>query len=177
MYKSIKKEKRNNTVKRFYPYLKYNNIYEIDLDLMKNIGIKAFILDIDNTLTKPHTETGDSYAKDFILKLKENGFSVCIVSNNIYARAEKFANSVDCDFVCDGNKPSKRPFLKALEILKTEATAVAVVGDQIFTDIWGANRMGMKGILVNPICDEEENFVKFKRIFEKLVIKGWKVNE
>lgn len=165
-------------MKQFYPYLNYNNIYEIDLNLMKETGIKAFILDIDNTLTKPHTEIGDDYAKGFISKLKENGFSICIVSNNIYSRAEKFANSVNCDFVCDGNKPAKKPFLKALEILKTQPQEVAVVGDQIFTDIWGANRMGMKGILVNPICNEEESFVKFKRIFEKIIIKGWmKINE
>ena len=75
-------------MKVFYPLFFYENIKLIDMETLRENNIRAVILDIDNTLVKPHTAEGDVYAKDFNNKLKENGFLVCIVSNNYYWRAE-----------------------------------------------------------------------------------------
>lgn len=160
-------------MKFLLPRFMFDKIEDIPLDFMKKIGVKAAILDIDNTLVEPHTPVADKRAVDFVKKLESEGFKVCIVSNNIYERAKKFADSIPVPFVCDKNKPNKKPFLMALDILKVEAESVMVVGDQLLTDVWGANRMGMVPVLVKPVCDKEGKFVKFKRIIEKMVLKGF----
>lgn len=160
-------------MKFLLPRFMFDRIEDIPLDFMKKIGVKAAILDIDNTLVEPHTPVADKRAVEFVRKLEAEGFKVCIVSNNIYERAKKFADSIPVPFVCDKNKPNKKPFLMALDILKVEAKTVMVVGDQLLTDVWGANRMGMVPVLVKPVCDKEGKFVKFKRIIEKMVLKGF----
>ena len=160
-------------MKILYPDLLYEKIEDIDLNLLKERGIKGFILDIDNTLVIPHTHADDR-AKAFVKKLKDEGFKACIVSNNIYERAKSFAEEVELDFVCDGNKPSSKPFRLATDKLKLENKEIAVVGDQIFTDVWGGNRQKMTTILVSPICDKENRFIKFKRMMERLIMKGYK---
>jgi len=160
-------------MKFLLPRFMFDKIEDIPLDYMKSIGVKAAILDIDNTLVEPHTPVADDRTRAFVKSLEDNGFKVCIVSNNIYERAKKFADSIPVSFVCDKNKPNKKPFLMALDILKTDAENVMVIGDQLLTDVWGANRMGMVPVLVKPVCDKEGKFVKFKRIIEKRVLKGF----
>ncbi len=158
-------------MKKLYPKYKYESIEKIDFEMLKNEGIKGVVLDIDNTLVEPHTPVADERTVNFVEFLKKEGFRVCIVSNNIYERAKKFADSIPVDFICDGNKPAKRPFYLALEKLKLEAKEVAVVGDQIFTDVLGANRWGFVSVLVKPVCNKEGWFVKFKRIFERFIVR------
>ena len=157
-------------MKWFQPKMYFKTMEDIAVKTLKKRNIKGLILDIDNTLVPPHTPEADERAKTFVYRMQEE-FKICIVSNNIYERAEKFANSFPVDFICDGNKPAKRPFLLALEKLKLKPCEIAVIGDQIFTDVWGANRMGMVSVLVNPVCDKEGKFVKFKRLLERLVFK------
>lgn len=157
-------------MKYFEPDYKFSSMENLNMELLKKDGVEAVILDIDNTLVEPHTPVADERAKKFVARLKENGFKICIVSNNIPERAGKFADSLELDWVCDGNKPARKPFLIALDKLKTPATNVAVIGDQVFTDVWGAKRMKMKSVLLTPICDKEGKFVKFKRKLEKIVI-------
>lgn len=155
----------------FKPDYQFLSTEKIDFETLKSKGIKGVILDIDNTLVEPHTPVADERTKNFVAKLKNMDLKVCIVSNNIYERAKTFADSVPCDFVCDGNKPAKKPFYLALEILKLQPAEVAVIGDQVFTDVWGGNRLGFTTVLVKPLCDKEGRFVKFKRIFEKWFVK------
>lgn len=157
-------------MKCFEPDFKFKNMESIDFDELKNAGTKGIILDIDNTLVEPHTPVADDRAKMFVQKLKNAEFKICIVSNNIPQRAKKFADSLNLDWVCNGNKPSKKPFKLALKILKEKPEHIAVVGDQIFTDVWGAKRMKMISVLLDPICDKEGKFVKFKRRIEKIVV-------
>lgn len=160
-------------MKNLYPDLLYEKIEDIDLVMLKDRGIKGFILDIDNTLVIPHTHADDR-AKAFVKKIIDSGFKACIVSNNIPERARNFADEVGLDFVCDGNKPSARPFKLATGKLELKNEEIAVVGDQIFTDVWGGNRQNMTTILVNPICDKENKFIKLKRMIERIVMKGYK---
>lgn len=155
-------------MKNLQPKMYFRTIEDISVKALKKRGVKGLILDIDNTLVPPHAPEADDRAKRFVKRMEEE-FKICIVSNNIYERAEKFADSFPVDFICDGNKPAKKPFLLAIEKLKLEPSEIAVIGDQIFTDVWGANRMNMISVLVNPICDKEGKFVKFKRILEKMV--------
>ncbi len=155
-------------MKRFTPDFYYETLEKISVSMLKQKQIKGLILDIDNTLVPPHTPICDARAKQFVENMQKD-FKVCIVSNNIYERARRFAVSFPVDFVCDGNKPAKKPFRLALAKLQLEPQQVAVIGDQIFTDVWGAKRMGMLSVLVEPICSEEGKFIKLKRIFEKMV--------
>ena len=159
------KKTLNNQRKNYYIFEK------IEFDMLKEKGVKGVILDIDNTLVEPHTPVADERTVKFVEFLKNEGFKVCIVSNNIYERAKKFADSIPVDFICDGNKPAKKPFYLALGKLELEPKDVAVVGDQIFTDILGANRWGFVSVLVKPVCNKEGWFVKFKRIFERFIVK------
>lgn len=156
--------------KNLYPDLVYDKINDIDLEMLRSKGIKAFILDIDNTLVVPHTDP-DENAVSFVNKLKEKNFKVIIVSNNIYERAERFAKGVGCGFVCDKNKPSKKPFISALGKINAKAAETAVVGDQLFTDVLGGNRMKMTTILVSPVTEDKEFFVRLKRMAEKPFLK------
>ena len=164
------KYESENFMDCFKPDMYFKRIEDITEKALKKRNIKGLILDIDNTLVPPHTPVADERAKRFVERMSKE-FKICIVSNNIYERAEKFANSFPIDFVCDGNKPSKKPFNLALSKLNLEPHEVASIGDQIFTDVWGANRMEMLSILVNPVCGKEGKFVKFKRLLEKLVFK------
>lgn len=157
--------------KKFKPAYIYTSIDDIDIKMLCSSGIRAVILDIDNTLVPPHTPVADTRAAGFVKALKDEGLKLCIVSNNIYERAEKFASSLELPFVCDKNKPAAKPFLMAMEILGEKAEHTAVVGDQLFTDVWGANRMRMVPVLVSPMSKNENAFIKFKRLLEKAVMK------
>ena len=160
--------------KRFQPDWRVHILEEIDPERLRMRGIKGAILDIDNTLVPPHTPVADERAKQFVKRLQDAGLKVCIVSNNIYERAQRFSNSLQIPFVCDGTKPNAGPFYKAMDLLGQAPEHIVVIGDQVFTDVWGGNRMGMMTVLVDPICQDENHFIKWKRRMEKLVVKGYR---
>lgn len=158
---------------KFFPNLAYNSINDIDLSLLKSKGIKGFILDIDNTLV-PHNADADENAVKWMEKIQQEGFKACIVSNASSSRVIKFNENIKVHAIHRASKPGIRAYNQAKELMGITAEETVVVGDQIFTDIYGGNRAGMLTILVQPIGPKETVFIKLKRVFEKFVFIFYK---
>ncbi|MDP4180220.1 MAG: YqeG family HAD IIIA-type phosphatase [Bacillota bacterium] len=155
---------------KFFPDLIVNSIQDIDLEDLKERGIKGLVLDIDNTLVAQFTKDASVDVVEWIEKVKAAGLLPCILSNASEKRVIDFNSSLSIPAIHRAYKPSPRSFLRAAEILGIESNRVAAVGDQLFTDIYGGNRTNMFTILVRPIDKKEILFVKLKRHVERFVL-------
>lgn len=154
--------------------IKVNTIYDMDLNSLKELGIKGFFFDIDNTLEEYATKQPGEKLISYIKQLSDNGFKIGILSNAKVERAHFFAEGFPKDnypeiyFVGKAGKPLKKGFNELAQKFGLELNQIAMVGDQLFTDILGGNRAGCTTILVTPINIKiEPGFVRFKRFFEK----------
>lgn len=161
---------------RFYPDEYLDSTYEIDFEQFSKTGCKGVIFDIDNTLVM-HGEPADERAMDLFKRLKRLGMDTCLLSNNKRPRVESFAKQVDSKFIFKADKPSKKGYRKAMELMGTNLTNTLFVGDQLFTDVWGAKRTGIHSILVKPIHPKEEIQIVLKRYLEKIVLYFYKRNQ
>ncbi len=160
-------------IEKYYPDLYCDSIRHIDLEMLKNRGIQGLILDIDNTLVPMHSKDADENAISWIAELKSKGFKVCILSNAAKKRVLRFNKKIDVTAIHRAYKPAGKAFLKAANEMKLEPENIAVVGDQIFTDIHGGNKANMFTILVKPIDKKEILYVRLKRWPEKLVLSSF----
>ncbi len=157
--------------KRLKPDLFIDSIYELDLEMLKDKGISNLIIDIDNTVVSWNQTYLDQEIKDYINHIKEQGFDICFISNNTKKRSRVFEKELDIPVICNAAKPMKRCFKKALTILDGERKNTAVIGDQIFTGVYGGNRMKLFTILVKPISEQEFITTKIMRKMENKVLK------
>jgi hypothetical protein len=127
------------------------------------------IFDIDNTLV-PHGAPADERAKALFAQLKELGFSCCLLSNNQLPRVTMFNEEIQVHFIENAHKPSVKSYERAMEKMGTDRTNTFFVGDQLFTDVFGARRTGIYSILVKPIHPKEEIQIVLKRYLEKIVL-------
>ena len=141
------------------------NAYKVDYSDLYRRGYRGLIFDIDNTLV-PHDAPATARAALLVKKLRKKGFRVEIVSNNEEPRVKSFAEGVGCDYVYKAGKPKSRGYLEAVRKMGLCRDAVMVIGDQLFTDIWGANRSRMHNILVGRIRFQEPPHIHLKRILE-----------
>lgn len=155
---------------KFIPDLFVDKIQDIDFKMLINKKIKGLILDIDNTLVPYHTMEADDNAVKWLEKVEAAGLKACIVSNNSEKRVIKFNERLKLPAIHKALKPGKRAFMQAMKLMKISPQETAVIGDQIFTDIYGGNRLGIFAILVKPIDTNEQFLIKMKRLFEKIVM-------
>jgi HAD superfamily phosphatase (TIGR01668 family) len=153
--------------KLFEPYAYVNSIFDITPDMLKSKGILGLILDIDNTLVATNVRDAGEKVARYIKDLKENGIKAVIVSNGRKHRVEEFCRPLQIEYIYKAYKPLGRGFEKAIQIMDLPKDQIAVIGDQLFTDVLGGNLKGIRPILIKPIDPDEPIFVKFKRIFEK----------
>lgn len=153
----------------FYPSERAASVWQIPYEALWKQGYRGILYDIDNTLV-PHGTPATAEAAELFGYLHEMGFQTCLISNNQTERVQPFAEKVDSPFLCDAHKPSRKGYLLAAANMGLKRSQVLFVGDQIFTDIWGANRAGIRSILVNPIHPKEEIQIVLKRIPEKLIL-------
>ncbi|MCX7921612.1 MAG: YqeG family HAD IIIA-type phosphatase [Clostridia bacterium] len=163
-------------LEKFYPDLSVDKVQSINLEVLKKKNIKGLILDIDNTLVAMHEKEADKNVVDWIQKVKDSGLKVCIVSNASKKRVIKFNENLQVFAIHRASKPGSKALMKATRLMDIKANETAVVGDQIFTDIYGGNRLNMYTILVNPIDRKEILFVRLKRYPEKLILAKYKKN-
>lgn len=156
-------------LKNLSPDIYVRDISEIDTDKLKLNGTTAVILDLDNTLDSHGTKTPSEKAARFLKNLQQSGFSVCVISNGKQERVKTYLAGLNIPFVANAGKPLQKSYRKALSILGCLSENTAFVGDQIFTDTWGANRMGFFTILVDPIEEFENPFFYIKRALERFV--------
>lgn len=156
-----------------YPDKYLANIKEITIEMLEENRIKGLILDIDNTLIdydKKLLPDADKWCNN----LKQKGIKMCILSNtNKVEKVRNVANKLNLEYLYFAGKPGKRGFYKAKSLLNLENENIAVVGDQIFTDVWGGNRAHMFTILTKPIDSRDYFYTKVKRPFEKVVINRY----
>ena len=153
----------------FYPNEIQNSTYVIDFEKWQRKGYKGVIFDIDNTLV-PHDADADERSKALFEKLRELGFSTMLLSNNKEPRVKRFAKQVGSAYIYKAGKPSRKNYIKAMEEMGTKPANTLFVGDQLFTDVWGARRTGIYSVLVKPIHPKEEIQIILKRYLEKIVL-------
>ena len=157
----------------FYPKSYLKNILQVDENLLKNNNIKAILLDIDNTILNTDNVkiTG---LDDWISKMKFNGIKFCILSNtNKKKKAERLSKELGMPYIYFATKPLKRGFKKAQKIVDEKCENIAVIGDQILTDVLGANRSNMYSILVEPLQNKDIWATRLNRLIEKKILKGY----
>lgn len=157
----------------FVPKLILKDVTDITLTLLEKYKISALVLDVDNTLTVHGSQEVQEKILDWISLMKKNGIGLILVSNNSPARIAPFAQKIDIPFIAMGLKPMTHGFTKAITLLNRRNNEVAVVGDQIYTDVLGGNIKGIFTILVAPFELEEKFFFKVKRMMEKSHIKKY----
>lgn len=167
------KGKEPYMIHKFHPCEYYRSTYSIPFEALYKKGIRGVLFDIDNTLV-PHNLEADEKAISLFKELDAIGMNYCLISNNKEGRVKKFNEQIQAPYIYDGKKPSKKNYRKAMNMIGTDVTNTVFVGDQIFTDIWGANRTGLYSILVQSIHPKEEIQIVIKRYFEQLVLKSYK---
>ena len=156
-------------LERFYPGEYVDSTYEIDFDRLYEDGYRGVIFDIDNTLV-PHGAPADERACALFAHLKELGYHCMLLSNNKEPRVKMFNDAVQVSYIYKAGKPNPANYRKAMEQMGTDEKNTLFVGDQIFTDVYGANRTGIRTILVKPIHPKEEIQIVLKRYLEKIVL-------
>ena len=157
----------------FYPTQWMDSTYQIPFDEWYKKGCRGVIFDIDNTLV-PHDAPATEEAKQLFDNLRQMGFETCLTSNNKEPRVAAFAAQVNSKYIYKANKPSRSGYLKAMEMMGTDKDTTLFVGDQLFTDVFGANRTGIPTILVKPMNPKEEIQIVLKRYLERIVLHFYK---
>lgn len=156
-------------LEKFYPGEYLDSTYVINFDRLFEEGYRGIIFDIDNTLVR-HGEPADERACALFKHLRELGFQCMLLSNNKEPRVKMFCDAVQASYIYKAGKPHPANYRKAMERMGTDETNTIFVGDQIFTDIYGANLTGIRTILVKPIHPKEEIQIVLKRYLEKIVL-------
>lgn len=156
-------------LERFYPDKYLDSAYEIPFEQYFEKGYRGIIFDVDNTLV-PHGAPADERSIALFERLHTLGFATCILSNNKEPRVSPFADQVKSPYIYKGGKPSVRGYERAMGIMGTVKSSTLFVGDQLFTDVWGARRTGIESILVKPMNPKEEIQIVLKRYLEAVVL-------
>ncbi len=159
----------------FLPCHITTSVTDITTSYLKSKNIKAVVLDVDNTLTQHGSQEVKKEVTDWLLYMKENNIPLFIVSNNYHKRVKPFADKLGIEFECFSLKPFKKGLKRAAKRLGFPMSEIALVGDQIYTDVLGGNRIGMYTILVTDIMPENGIFFKLKRYLEQTHIKRYYV--
>lgn len=154
----------------FYPREYVGSTYEIDFESWWEKGCRGIIFDVDNTLV-PHGAPADERAKQLFERLHALGYKSVLLSNNKEPRVKDFCDAVvGADYIYKAGKPKRSGYEQAMQRMGTDIHTTLFVGDQIFTDVWGANRAGIYTILVKPIHPKEEIQIVLKRYLERIVL-------
>lgn len=158
----------------FYPKSYFRNILDIDIDFLLKNNIKAVLLDIDNTILDYKNNIPEGL-EDWVKNAKNNNIKFCILSNtNKKKKAQKMSKLLDIPYIYFAKKPLKYGYKKAKEILNIEENnTIAVIGDQVLTDVLGANRCNMYSILVKPLHNKDIFVTKINRLIENKILRKY----
>lgn len=153
------------------PCVAVNTLYDINLDMLKQRGISGIVFDLDNTIIPWNSPELCPDIQFWLNQLNGQGFKICLVSNNGKRRVREIATQCGAPFVARALKPSRAGFRQAVHTMGLTPAEVAVVGDQLFTDILGGNRLGLFTIWVKPLASQEFIGTKITRQLEKLAVR------
>jgi len=160
-------------LKMFYPDEYISSTYKIDFEKYFEQGYRGIIFDIDNTLVE-HGAPADERSIALIEHLKALGFQIMLLSNNREPRVKMFNDAVRVQYIYKAGKPGKTGYEKAMQQMGTDIKTTLFVGDQLFTDVWGAKNLGIHAVLVQPIDKKEEIQIVLKRYLEKIVLAAYR---
>lgn len=157
-------------LERFYPKEYLDSTYHINFDDFFKKGYRGIIFDIDNTLVE-HGAPADARSIALFHHLSELGFRTVLLSNNKEPRVKMFFDKVEATaYIFKAGKPGKNGYEQAMRRMETNRENTLFVGDQLFTDVWGANKAGIYSVLVKPIHPKEEIQIVLKRKLERIVL-------
>ncbi|MBE5950088.1 MAG: YqeG family HAD IIIA-type phosphatase [Lachnospiraceae bacterium] len=156
----------------FFPDEYVKSAYEIPYEELYQKGIRGLLFDIDNTLVE-HGKPATERAIALMHRLKEIGFHVCLISNNKEERVKTFNEPIQVEYIYKAGKPLRSGYEAAMRKIGTEAKTTVFIGDQLFTDVLGAKRTGIKSYLVEPIDPREEIQIVLKRYLEKPILAAY----
>ena len=155
----------------FYPWERAADVFAIDYQKLYDLGYRAVLFDIDNTLVH-HGDDSTAQVDALFLQIHQIGLKTMLVSNNGVDRIERFLRCIDSPYIANADKPDPTCCRRAMETLNMTPNETVFIGDQVFTDVWGAKRAGCFAILTKPLHKGNEGrFIAFKRILEKPFIK------
>ncbi len=155
----------------FKPTFWLKSVLAIDEEFLKKNGVKALVLDMDNTLSMHGDPKAEAGVEDWLDKMRKLGIKMRVVSNNTIKRVKPLANALGLDFTANGAKPLTFGVNRAVKAMGAKKAETLVIGDQIFTDILAGNFAGIRTVLVEPFHLENKWTFKFKRKIESLVFK------
>ena len=155
----------------FKPKFWLKNVLSIDEKFLAENGIKGLVLDLDNTLSMHGSPAAENGVMEWLDEMRALGIKMMVVSNNTEQRVKPLVGELGLDFISFGCKPLTRGISKAIKKMQLGKKEVALVGDQIFTDIMGGNLKGIKTILVEPFHLEDKPSFRLKRKLEAVVFK------
>lgn len=159
----------------FKPNIKIHRITDITADMLIQKNIKALILDVDNTLSTHHGMELVFGLEDWIKDMHNEGIKLLILSNSKERRVKPFAEKIGLDFCSLACKPLPFGYIKAKKRLALKNREIAIVGDQMFTDVLGGNVFGITTIMTDLILPEDKISFKIRRRLEKILLKLMKV--
>ena len=170
----VKKVKKKSIVKNFYPEDTFEKVEDIPYELLNKLGIKLILMDMDNTLIDSKGNFSKELRK-WIKNIKAKGIKLYIVSNSISEKTVKaVSKALGVKYFYKASKPSRKGFRKVCdnfpEINKSE---ILMIGDQLFTDVWGGNRFNIRTILVRRLNKREIFISRIKRPFERLILNHY----
>ena len=162
-------------LKKFYPYEYVDSVFVIDYEKIFRKGFRAVIFDIDMTLV-PHGEDSTPEIDALFKNIHATGLKTLLLTNNDEDRVKRFIKNIDTLYICDAGKPNPTAYLKAVEVLGIKSNEAIFIGDQIFTDILGANKSGLASILVKYVTAYEETNIGIRRRLEKIILKFYSLS-
>ena len=155
------------------PSYMFGHYYEITPQFLQSIGVRALLIDIDNTLAPYEQPLPDARIRDWFEQLNANGIRAALVSNNHRERVEEFNRSLGLLAFWDSGKPRKKTLLLAMKQLGADLSETAMLGDQLLTDSYAGKHIGLPSIIVPPIHDKTNLFFRFKRLCERPFIRKY----
>ena len=152
------------------PQYDFHRIEEIPTEFFTRHGIRALLLDVDNTLTGDNSQEIKPEVMDWLERQRAAGLRLFVISNNHELRVAPFANRLGLGYIAAAAKPKKKVALAKMKEFGVSPRQTALIGDQLFTDVWGAKRAGIRNILVKPIHPKEEIQIVLKRYLERIVL-------
>ncbi len=154
---------------KFKPTMYLESIYHADFEKIFNKGYRVLFIDLDNTLVPHDVEKPTDDCNRLVEKLQNIGFEIVILSNNSQSRVTKFSTPLKLDFIYSARKPLSTKYKKLINEKNYNRSQILCIGDQIMTDVYGANRQGLSVMLVEPLEKKDIVYTKINRFFEKFV--------
>ncbi len=158
-------------LERFYPSFVIHSVADLPIDQLRQQGIRLLFFDIDNTLAPFDVAEPDDATLQLLSQWKAMGFAICLLSNNNARRVSLFNRRLHGIAVHRAGKPGTKKMRQVMAHLHVTPQQTALIGDQVFTDMYCANRAGVLAILCRPICNRDQLVTKVKRGAESWVLR------